>query len=109
LQRGLKISYDQQTAQSQFYPREGLCVIALNPQRPRGDLIGLLSRELRRAWQHHRGALINPMSFEPDEAVLVNRAQQADAFMMSVRIAWELKLAGENEAWNFMAGSPMGG
>ena len=107
--RGLKIFYDPQTPQSQFYPREGTCVIALNPERPRGDLLGMLGRELRRAWQYHRGALINPMSFEPDEAVLVNRAQQADAFMMSVRIAWELKLAAESEAWDFMAGSPMGG
>jgi hypothetical protein len=108
IERGLKIFYDPQTPQSQFYPRENGCAITLNPQRPRGDLIGMLSRELRRAWQYHRGALINPMSFEPDEAVLVNRAQQADAYMMSVRIAWELKLINEAEAWNFLAGSPMG-
>jgi len=107
--RGLKIFFDPQTPQSQFYPRGESCAIALNPQRPLGDLLGMLGRELRRAWQYYRGALINPMSFEPDEAVLVNRAQQADAFMMSVRIAWELKLVGEMEAWNFMAGSPMGG
>jgi len=109
LQRDLKVFYDPQTPHSQFYPRRDACVIALNPERPRGDLLGMLARELRRAWQHHRGALINPMNYEPDEAVLINRAQQADAFMMSVKIAWELKLAGEMEAWNFMAGSPMGG
>ncbi len=106
---GLKIFYDTQTPQSQFYPRGDESVITLNPFRPRGDLVGMLGRELRRAWQYHRGAFVNPMSFEPDEAVLVNRAQQADAFMVSVKIAWELKLAGEAEAWDFMAGSPMGG
>jgi hypothetical protein len=108
-ERGLKIFYDAQTPQSQFYPRGENCVIVLNPYRPKGDLLGMLGRELRRAWQHYRGALVNPMSFEPDEAVLVNRAQQADAFMLSVKIAWELKLVGEPEAWDFMAGSPMGG
>jgi len=84
-ERGLKIFFDPQTPQSQFYPRGESCVIVLNPERPRGDLIGTLGRELRRAWQYYRGALTNPMSFEPDEAVLVNRAQQADAFMMSVK------------------------
>lgn len=105
--RGLKIYYDPQTPQSQFYPRPETCVIALNPYRPRGDLLNMLTRELRRAWQHYHGALVNPMSFEPDEAVLVNRAQQADAFMISVKVAWELKLVGEPEAWDFMVGSPM--
>ncbi len=105
--RGLKIFYDQQTPQSQFYPRGESCVIVMNPHRPKGDLVGMLSRELRRAWQHHQGALVNPMGFEPDEAVLVNRAQQADVFMMSIKIAWELKLVGEAEAWDFMVGSPM--
>lgn len=105
--RGLKIYYDPQTPQSQFYPRGESCFIVLNPHRPKGDLLGMLGRELRRAWHHYQGALVNPMSFEPDEAVLVNRAQQADAFMVSVKIAWELKLAGEPEAWDFMIGSPM--
>jgi len=105
--RGLSISYDTQTPQAQFYPREGASIIALNPSRPRGDLVCTLARELRRAWQYFNGAFTNPMSFEPDEAVLVNRAQQADAFMVSVKIAWELKLAGESEAWDFIAGSPM--
>jgi hypothetical protein len=106
--KGLKIHYDPQTPTSQFYPRGEQSVIVLNPHRPRGDLLGMLCRELRRAWQYYQGAFVNPMGFEPDEAVLVNRAQQADAFMISVKIAWELKLAGEAEAWDFMIGSPMG-
>lgn len=105
--RGLKIYYDPQTPQSQFYPRGESCAITLNPHRPRGDLLNMLSRELRRAWQHFQGALVNPMSFEPEEAVLVNRAQQADVFMVSVKVAWELKLVGDAEAWDYMVGSPM--
>jgi hypothetical protein len=104
---GLKVFYDAQTMHAQFYPRAEFSVITLNPDRPCGDLVGTLVRELRRAWQYHHGALVNPMSFEPDEAVLVNRAQQADAFMVSVKVAWELKLAGAPEAWNFISGSPM--
>src|SRR5690349_12605795 len=51
-ERGLKIFYDPQTPQSQFYPRDNGSAITLNPERPRGDLIGMLSRELRRAWQY---------------------------------------------------------
>jgi hypothetical protein len=102
----LQIHYDPQVPLSQFYPRAGDCVITLNPCRPKGDLLNMLVREIRRAWQHQQGALVNPMNFEPDEAVLVNRAQQADVLMVSIKVAWELKLAGEAEAWNFMAGSP---
>lgn len=102
-----EICYDTQIMHAQFYP-QGNGIITLNPYRPTGDLINTLSRGLRHAWQYRREALVNPMSFSPEEAVLVNRAQQADAFMISVRVAWELKLLGEQEAWNFIAGSPMG-
>lgn len=101
------IIYDAQIPASQFYPRNDKPVITLNPYRPKGDLINLLARELRRSWQHRTGALVNPMDFEPDEAILVNRAQQADALMISIKIAWELKLIGMSEAWDYMIGSPM--
>lgn len=108
---GLSVIYDAQTALSQYYPRAKgngpAHIIALNPHHPKGDLLNLLARELRRAWQHARGALVNPLTFEPDEAILVNRAQQADVLMMSIKMAWEQKLAGESEAWNYLVGSPM--
>lgn len=108
---GVSVIYDAQTQLSQYYPRakgDGPAhVIALNPHHPKGDLLNLLARELRRAWQHAQGALVNPLTFEPDEAILVNRAQQADVLMMSIKMAWEQKLAGESEAWNYLAGSPM--
>ena len=103
----LEICYDRQIPTSQYYPRAVRRVITLNPYRPKGDLLNLLSRELRRAWQHRQGALVNPLNYEPDEAILVNRAQQADTLMISVKIAWELRLAGEPEAWNYLGGSPM--
>lgn len=100
-----KIVYDAQNHGAQYYPEKGL--ITLNPRRTRGDLLVQLSRELRRAEQHRAGALANPLDFGPDEAILLNRAQAADAFMAAVRIAWDLKLAGQDEAWNHLAGSPM--
>jgi hypothetical protein len=103
---GLTIIYDQQNPASQYYVRGDERIITLNPLRPRGDLVNLLARELRRDWQHRHGALVNPLRFEPDEAILVNRAQNADVLMIGVKIAWELKLAGEPEAWDFMAASP---
>lgn len=105
----LRIVYDAQVPASQYYPHSDVraATITLNPYRPKGDLLNLLSRELRRHWQHVHGALVNPMDFEPDEAILVNRAQQADVLMVSIKIAWELKLSGISEAWDYMIGSPM--
>lgn len=103
----IELCFDPQTAISQFYPCEKRRLIALNPYHPFGDLLNTLSRELRRAWQHAEGALVNPLDYDPDEAVLINRAQQADAFMISIKIAWELKLIGESEAWNALVGSPI--
>lgn len=105
----LHIVYDAQIPASQFYPPSDVrgATITLNPFRPKGDLLNLLSRELRRNWQHFHGALLNPMDFEPDEAILVNRAQQADVLMISIKVGWELKLGGITEAWDFLVGSPM--
>lgn len=106
---GLQILHDRQVTHSQYYPVDGdRHIVTLNPFHPKGDLLNMLSRELRRVWQHRQGALVNPLTFEPDEAILVNRAQTADALVTAVRIAWELKLAGENDAWDYIAGSPMG-
>lgn len=102
--RGLKIYYDEQTQFAQFYPEARM--ITLNPNRPKGDLLNMLARELRRAWQLQNETLMNPLEFEPDEAILLNRAQQADTMLISIRVAWELKLSGEPEAWEFMAGAP---
>ena len=103
----VEIVYDAQSPGAQFYAVNGRRIVTLNPHRPKGDLVNMLGRELRRAAQSVSGALINPLNFEPEEAILVNRAQQADALMVAVKIAWELKLAGEPEAWDHMAASAM--
>lgn len=106
-ERGLKIFYDPQTPMSQFYARKNGSIITVNPHRPKGDILNMLTRELRRAWQHSQGILLNPMGFEPEDAILINRAQQADVLMVSIKVAWELKLIGESEAWDYVAGCPM--
>lgn len=103
----LQVLYDTQIPASQFYTRENERIITLNPYRPRGDLLGLLVRELRHGSQHVNGALVNPLNFEPDEAILVNRAQQADILMVAVKVAWELRLAGDSEAWDFISSTPL--
>lgn len=73
--------------------------IHINPDRAKPDQLLLVARELRRLWQHRNGALIDPLTFHPDNAILINRAQIADLSASMVRIAWELQLAGEKDAW----------
>lgn len=67
----------------------------------------VLARELRRHWQHRQGALIHPLMFHPDSAILVNRVQQADLAVSMVRIAWELQLADYKDAWERIENSSM--
>lgn len=96
-QYGIQIAYSQQTS-SAFYDRHA-AIIYINPDLPRCERMILAVRELRRAWQHKNGALIHPLTFHPDQAILVNRAQIADLAVAMVRVSWELQLAGEKEPW----------
>jgi len=82
--------------------------IFLNADLPMDDMVLMAARELRRHYQHRQGALINPLLFHPDNAVLVNRAQVADLSVSMVRVAWELQLTGEKGAWERMEASSMG-
>ncbi len=81
--------------------------ILINPNLDAIDQILLAVRELRRHWQHRAGALINPMLFDPDNAVLVNRAQNADLVTSMIRVGWELQLSGQKEVWERLEGSTM--
>jgi hypothetical protein len=71
------------------------------------DQILLAARELRRHWQHRHGALIHPLLFHPDNAIVVNRAQAADLSVAMIRLAWELQLSGNGEAWERLENSSM--
>lgn len=90
-----------------FYDRR-TGTILINDSVNTTDQILLLARELRRHWQHRQGALIHPLMFHPDNAVLVNRLQSADLAVSMVRIAWELQLSGMKEAWERIENSSMG-
>lgn len=67
----------------------------------------LAARELRRMWQHRSGAGLHPLTFHPDQAVLVNRAQSADLAVSMIRTAWELQLSGYKDAWVRIENSPL--
>ena len=71
------------------------------------DQVLLTVQELRRHWQHRQGALVHPLTFHPDQAVLVNRAQLADLSVAIVRCAWELKLDGQDQFWARIENSSM--
>jgi len=67
----------------------------------------LVTRELRRMWQHKNGAGLHPLTFHPDHAVVINRAMNADLVISMVRVAWELQLAGHKDAWTRIENSQM--
>lgn len=103
--QGVILKYSAQV-DGAAYERKGKAIL-VNPALDTADRILLAARELRRHWQHRQGALINPLLFHPDKAVLVNRAQNADLAVAMVRIAWELQLSGYKDAWMRIENSSM--
>lgn len=81
--------------------------IFIHPELAEIESCLLAVRELRRHWQHRKGVMLHPLSFHPDQAILINRAQHADLTIAMVRVAWELQLAGHRDAWEFIENSPM--
>ncbi|NCC22855.1 MAG: hypothetical protein EOM26_10410 [Alphaproteobacteria bacterium] len=81
--------------------------VLINPHLPYEEQVLLLGRELRRVWQHRNGVLVHPLTFHPDQAILVNRAQVSDLTIAMIRIAWELQLGGYRDAWSRIEESPM--
>lgn len=74
--------------------------IFIHPVLDADYAILLMARELRRAWQHKQGVLIHPLNFQPDDAIIINRAQAADLVISQIRIAWELQLAEDTKVWD---------
>lgn len=102
---GVKIQYSYQVDDATYERKAGL--ILINPLVGMSDRVLLASRELRRHWQHRQGALLNPLMFHPDNAVLINRVQCADLLASMVRIAWELQLCGERGMWERIENSSL--
>jgi hypothetical protein len=104
-EHGVVIKFSAQVDGASYDRKSG--IILINPNIDHAEQILLAARELRRHWQHRQGALIHPLMFHPDNAVLVNRAQVADLVTSMVRVAWELQLSGTKEVWERLENSSM--
>lgn len=82
--------------------------IFVNPAMVMTDAALLTVRELRRQYQFRSGAMLHPLTFNPDHGILVNRAQRADLAVAMVRAAWEMQLSGEKSVWARLENSSMG-
>lgn len=90
--------------ESSFYDRENQ-TISINSNLNLTMQVLLLSQELRRHWQHRQGVLLNPLHFHPDSAIIMNRSLNADLIASTMRIAWELQLAGQKDVWSYIENS----
>jgi hypothetical protein len=102
---GVELKASNQVLDASYVRESGVILV-------RADLdlaaqVLLATRELRRMWQHKSGAGLHPLTFHPDQAVLVNRAQTADLTVSMIRTAWELQLSGYKDAWVRIENSPM--
>lgn len=79
--------------------------ILIHPALGENEQYLLAVRELRRHWQHRKGVSIHPLTFYPDQAILINRAQMADLSIAMIRVGWELQLAGHRSAWDHIENS----
>ncbi|MCB1562361.1 MAG: hypothetical protein KDJ75_02195 [Alphaproteobacteria bacterium] len=104
-QHSVTIRHSAQVAEALYERKSG--IIQINPALEPAEQLLLAARELRRHWQHRQGALIHPLLFHPDNAILVNRAQIADLVVSMVRVAWELQLSGYKECWERIENSSM--
>lgn len=104
-QYAIRMEFSRQVELS-FYDRDA-GVMFLNPDRDDADLALLALKELRRVWQHKNGALLNPLTFHPDQAILINRAQKADLAVAMLRGAWEMQLSGNKGPWERLEESSM--
>jgi len=94
---GVELTFDG-SVKTALYDRDE-ALIRINPTLATEHQVLTTLQELRRHWQHRQGALLNPLSFQPENAILINRMQHADLISSTVRCAWELKLAGETQIW----------
>jgi len=73
--------------------------ILLNPLLDELSACSALIKSMRTAWNHKQGVLVNPLSFQPEEAILVHRILNADLDVTKISFLWDLKLAGDDDAW----------
>ena len=100
----IKIELSSSTETS-FYHKDKE-VIYLNPYLDVFAGSSSLIKAMRNVWNHKQGILINPLTFQPEETVLINRLFAADLDVTKIAYIWDLKLAGNDAVWNdAMSGS----
>ncbi|HEY8189739.1 MAG TPA: DUF6782 family putative metallopeptidase [Micavibrio sp.] len=104
-QHGVNLAFSAQVEHA-FYDRDAKSVF-INPGHEDNEILLLAVRELRRVWQHKNGAMLHPLTFHPEQGILINRAQRADLAAAMVRAAWELQLSGVKEPWARLEQSSM--
>jgi len=98
ISKNIKIELCNHTQQS-FYNRDS-GIITVNPLLGEKAACRTLIQSMRMAWNHKNGLLINPLSFQPEEAILVNRLIHADLDVTLISYLWDMKLAGYEDIWN---------
>lgn len=88
---------DDQIFGVSFHRRLGK--IGIHHQMTYGEALYLTAKSLRRAWLSMDGDILYPLSYLPDDAVLMNRILEADCRVLAIWIAWELKLQSETDMW----------
>lgn len=68
--------------------------------------ICLMIRAMRLAWHHTQGTLMNPLRFQPEDVIVMNRLSVADQDVAMVAVAWDLRLAGLEDVWATLMNSP---
>jgi len=97
---------ESEQVQTARYDREASRIF-VHPSLGETEQTMLAIRELRRHWQHRKGVMLHPLTFHPDQAILINRAQNADLTIAMIRVAWELQLAGLRDCWDYIENSTM--
>lgn len=104
IDRDITFSTDQ-AIQTSFYDSKTK-EIKVNPYLDLNAGVIALMRSMRLVWLQKKGALINPLSFQPEQAILINRMIAADSDLSVIALLWDMKLAGHEDMWNnAMAGS----
>lgn len=93
----IRIEMNNQVATSEYDRKSG--VIMINSELSVINAVFALAQSMRMAWHHKQGILINPLKFQPEDAILVNRLFHADKAVIQTEIAWEMNLVGQKDIW----------
>ena len=94
----LVCNFDKQVAQSSIIGNQ----LLINPNQESPVIWHDLCKLLRIGGNHSRNLNYNILEYDPDDAIHYNRAMEFDALAHTIKIAWEIKLAGNFEFWDYI-------